>query len=165
MPIVMVRSDDRLIHGLVVTHWMGHMRFNRAVVVDEVTARSPGLTSVLKFAAPPGLKVTVLTEAEAVEKLTNGTFDKDRVIVIAKSPAVFQRLREAGWKGFSELNLGPSSYKPGAINVGPNTALLPEEVKACEQLVADGVRVYVQLIPPETPVEWANAIRKATGQK
>lgn len=165
MPIIHVRSDDRLIHGLVVTHWMGHLRFNRAVVVDDTTAKNPALMSILKFSAPPGLKVDVLTESAAVEKLKKESWDKDRVIVIAKSPAVFQRLRDAGWKEFSELNLGPSSYKPGSISVGPNTALVPEEVEACEKMVKEGVRVYVQLTPTEQPIEWSVAVRKAMGTK
>lgn len=160
MPVVHVRVDDRLIHGQVVVRWMGHLGVNKILAVDDVTAASPTMRSVLKYAAPPGIAVEVASVAEALKKLRDGSLEKDRVLLVAKSPRVILQLYEGGWSEFREVNIGPLSYKPGAVNVAPNAALQRDEAEACDALTAAGVRVYFQLVPEERPIEWQSA-RKA----
>lgn len=160
MPVVHVRIDDRLIHGQIVVRWLGHLRFNKILVVDDATASNETLRAVLKYAAPPGIAVEVVTITEALKKLGDGSLDKDRVMLVAKSPTVILQLRKGGWQEFSELNIGPMSYRPGTVNMAPNAALSREEVGACDELTQSGVRVYFQLVPDDRPVEW-DVARKA----
>ncbi|MFA7503021.1 MAG: PTS sugar transporter subunit IIB, partial [Anaerovoracaceae bacterium] len=54
MNITVFRIDDRLIHGQVVTRWIGHAGAKRIVVIDDRVAADPTQQMLLKFAVPGG---------------------------------------------------------------------------------------------------------------
>ena len=56
-----VRVDDRLIHGQVVTQWVNVFKAQHIVVIDNNVAKDKMQKSVLKFAAPPDIKVSIFS--------------------------------------------------------------------------------------------------------
>ena len=60
MPIVLVRVDDRLIHGQVAVGWTRTVGANHIVVANDEVARDATQKSLLKLAAPVGVKVSTL---------------------------------------------------------------------------------------------------------
>lgn len=59
--IVLIRIDDRLIHGQVVTQWIKDTNGNRILIVDDKLVNDRMMMRILKAAAPPGVKVEVMT--------------------------------------------------------------------------------------------------------
>jgi PTS system mannose-specific IIB component len=64
---IAVRVDDRLIHGQVVTQWVKVFNAQKIVVIDNNVAKDKMQKNVLKFAAPPELKVSIFSVDKAVE--------------------------------------------------------------------------------------------------
>ena len=64
-----VRVDDRLIHGQVVTQWVKVFHAQKIVVIDDQVAIDKMQKSILKFAAPPDLKVSILSVEKAAEDI------------------------------------------------------------------------------------------------
>ena len=62
-----VRVDDRLIHGQVVTQWVKVFKAQKIVVIDNNVAKDKMQKNVLKFAAPPEIKVSIFSVDKAVE--------------------------------------------------------------------------------------------------
>ena len=62
-----VRVDDRLIHGQVVTQWVKVFHAQKIVVIDDQVAIDKMQEVLLKFAAPPDLKVSILSVEKAAE--------------------------------------------------------------------------------------------------
>lgn len=55
--IVLVRIDDRLIHGQVMTSWLNYTGANKIMVIDDGVAEDPFMKSVLKTCVPANVKL------------------------------------------------------------------------------------------------------------
>ena len=82
--LLLVRVDDRLIHGQVMTAWMKTLRADEIIVVDDRVAKDDFMLFVLQNAAPKGVKVVALSEDDAVAKLQEGL--KVPSYILCKSP-------------------------------------------------------------------------------
>lgn len=158
--VVLARVDDRLIHGEVVTAWTPTMRGNRIMIIDDEVVKDEFNVRVVKALAPAGTKVIVYSVEKAAEKLMVPGVDGERIIILTKTPITFNRLIKAGVP-IKEVNLGGSGIRGERKPFINNVALDPEEVKACEEMLNAGVRVYYQLVPEQGVIEIDNAIKTA----
>ena len=94
--IVLARVDDRLIHGEVVTAWTPSLSANRIVIVDDTVAADKFNKRVLMALAPQGTKVAVLSVEGATKALQKPDPGNERVIVLTKTPIVFEQLLDGG---------------------------------------------------------------------
>ena len=65
MPIVLLRVDDRLVHGQVVEGWLPTLGADLVVVVSDVSASDPVQSALMKMALPSGVGLLVLGVADA----------------------------------------------------------------------------------------------------
>lgn len=158
--VVLSRVDDRLIHGEVVTAWTPAMRGNRIMIIDDDVVRDEFNVRVVKALAPAGTKVIVYSVEKAAEKLMVPGVDGERIIILTKTPITFNRLIKAGVP-IKEVNLGGAGIRGERKPFINNVALDPEEVKACEEMLNAGVRVYYQLVPEQCVIEIDNALKTA----
>ncbi len=158
--VVLSRVDDRLIHGEVVTAWTPTMRGNRIMIIDDDVVRDEFNVRVVKALAPAGTKVIVYSVEKAAEKLMVPGVDGERIIILTKTPITFNRLIKAGVP-IKEVNLGGAGIRGERKPFINNVALDPEEVKACEEMLNAGVRVYYQLVPEQGVIEIDNALKTA----
>ena len=160
--VMMNRVDDRLIHGQVVTGWVGLRNVNSILIVDDDVASNPMMLDIFRFAAPPGVKLGAMTVDKAAEKLQKLNEGNERIMLITKLPKTFLRLIERGYKP-ADVNYGAMAHKPQSRNVAPNCDLSPEEIQDTEKLRQLGVRVWIQLVPfgGQKAVEWEAARKKA----
>ena len=160
--IVLNRVDDRLIHGQVMTGWLGLRRASAIWIADDAVATNPMMLDIFRFAAPSGIKIEAFTLDAIAEKLRDLSSGHDRIILLAKVPKTFLRLLEKGYRA-SDINYGAMAHKPNSRNIASNCDLLPEEIEDTEKLHRQGIRVWIQLVPfgGQRPIEWEAARKKA----
>jgi D-glucosaminate PTS system EIIB component len=160
--IVLNRVDDRLIHGQVMTGWLGLRRASAIWIADDAVATNPMMLDIFRFAAPSGIKIEAFTLDAIAEKLRDLSSGHDRIILLAKVPKTFLRLLEKGYRA-SDINYGAMAHKPNSRNLASNCDLLPEEIEDTEKLHRQGIRVWIQLVPfgGQRPIEWEAARKKA----
>lgn len=163
--IVMSRIDDRLVHGQVITGWLGLRNANCIWIVDDDVASDQVMLDIFRFATPTGVRLEVYTVDQAAERLNCLNEGNERIILLAKRPNTFVRLVEKGFLP-EDINFGAVSNKKGSKNVGPNCALSPEEMEDTEKLHRLGIRIWFQLVPmgSHKVYEWRN-VRKKFGYK
>lgn len=161
--IVMSRVDDRLVHGQVITGWLGLRNANCIWIVDDDVATDQVMLNIFRFATPTGVKLEVFTIDQAAEKVTSLGKGHERILLLAKCPGTFLRLVEKGYMP-EDINYGAIANKPGSTNVGPNCALSAQEMNDTEKMYQQGIRIWFQLVPMGTHkvYEWRN-IRKKFG--
>ena len=142
----MNRIDDRLVHGQVMTGWLGLRGANSIWIVDDVVANTPMMLDIFRFAAPAGINMEAMTVDHASERLARLGPGSEKVIMIAKVPKTFVRLLEKGYKP-ADINYGAMAHKAGARNVTQNCDLSPEEIEDTERLHKEGIRIWIQLVP------------------
>jgi PTS system mannose-specific IIB component len=160
--VVLNRVDDRLIHGQVMTGWLGLRRANTIWIADDGVASNPMMLDIFRFAAPSGIKMEAFTIDRIAERLGRLSSGSDRIILLAKVPKTFLRLMEKGYRP-SDINYGAMAYKPKSCNVASNCDLSPEEIEDSEKLHQQGIRIWIQLVPfgGQKPIEWEAARKKA----
>lgn len=158
MAIIHVRIDERLIHGQVATVWSNSLDVTRIMVVNDEASKDEIQKSVLKMATPPGIKLSVLTVADAAERIKAGKYDADRVFMIFKNPRDCLRLIEAG-VNLPEINVGNMAHKEGATQVKKSVNVTKEDVEIFKKLDSMGIKMTARMIPDEPANNFMDLIR------
>ncbi|MBC7232878.1 MAG: PTS sugar transporter subunit IIB [Chloroflexi bacterium] len=154
----LVRIDDRLIHGQVVAVWVKHLRTDRIVIVDDGVAKDPFMQEVLRLAAPPGITVDVCSIQEGIATLGEEAPQRDRTMVLLRSPQAARQLFDGGVR-FTHLNVGGLGAGPGRKLVFKNISMSDEEKEILKSLVRDGVRITLQTVPGEQCVDFSSLVK------
>ena len=151
--LLLVRIDDRLIHGQVMTAWMKTLPAREIIVVDDRVAKDEFMLFVLQNAAPKGVKVVALSEEEAVKRLQEGL--KVPSYILAKSPVSLKRLVEAGID-IKAVNIGGMGMRQGRTVIYKNVSADEEERACIREFLEKGIDVAIQIIPSEKRFELKN---------
>ena len=84
MKIVLVRVDDRLIHGQVALGWTRTVGATHIVVANDEVANDKTQVMLLKMASPTGVKASILSVEDAAKKLVAKAFKRDKVLVLVR---------------------------------------------------------------------------------
>lgn len=151
--LLLVRIDDRLIHGQVMTAWMKTLPAQEIIVVDDRVAKDEFMLFVLQNAAPKGVKVVALSEEEAVKRLQEGL--KVPSYILAKSPVSLKSLVEAGID-IKAVNIGGMGMRQGRTVIYKNVSADEEERACIREFLEKEIDVAIQIIPSEKRFELKN---------
>jgi mannose/fructose/N-acetylgalactosamine-specific phosphotransferase system component IIB len=154
MTLELIRVDDRLIHGQVLVGWTRSLGVDHIVVADDKVGADPLQTTLMRMAAPTGVRVSILSIEQAAAALTGGTLDQDRVLVLVRGPAELSRLREAGVP-FDRVNVGNVHSGPGRSKLTKEVHASPEELAVWRELARSGVRLSAQWLPDQARTDLA----------
>lgn len=156
MAISLVRVDDRVIHGQVLTQWTRINPCEGIVVVNDYLAENKELGQVYKNAAPANIKVHIFNFEKALVKVNEAKQSSKNYFLITKSPIELSRLVENGVDFGKEIIYGPSSFRPDTVAVGPNQSLTKGEMDACEVLHSHGINIMFKLTPDKKGFTWSD---------
>src|SRR5258708_32735384 len=159
---VLKRGGGRLIHGQGMAGSLGLRRASAIWIADDAVATNPMMLDIFRFAAPSGIKIEAFTIDKIAEKLRDLSSGHDSIILLAKVPKTFLRLREKGYVA-SDINYGAMANKANSRNVASNCDLSSEEIEDTAKLPPQGIRIWIQLVPfgGQKPMDWEAARKKA----
>lgn len=137
------RVDERVIHGQTTTKLTKEATVHGIIVVDDKIAADPFMTQLYKTTLPPSIKVYCFDVEKALKKLPEADASQKNYLVIFKYPTTVARLTERGYRLSSQLNIGPQSVREGATYIMPMCGLLPEEIRALDDIAATGVKIIM----------------------
>lgn len=150
--IKLVRIDFRLIHGQVVTQWVGMSGANRVVIVNDELAADEFMADIYRMAAPSGVAVDVMTIDQACASYAADGLGDGKVLVLFKSAGDALAAHKGGF-AFDDVQVGGLGGGAGSATAC-GIAFKPEDVATLQELAADGVNVHVHVVPtqPDTPL-------------
>ena len=154
MAISLVRIDDRIIHGQVVTRWSRERKCDGILAIDDKSAKDKILSLVLVNAAPVGIKVSLYTVEDGIPKVKQVMESKKHYFLMFKSPVTLVRLLEANIKLNAKINVGPLSAREGSQTIGPNACVVQAEIAAFDKLDELGYEIEFQLVPDSNIYTW-----------
>ena len=158
--IVMVRVDDRLIHGQVAVGWTRTLGATHIVVANDEVAKDNTQKMLLKIATPVGVKSTILPVAEAAEFLAAEQFGSDKVLVLVRDPQSLLMLMEGGVK-LAKVNIGNVRMVEGRKHLTKEVAATPEELRLWKKLDEKGVELEALWLPGGSATNLNEVIRTA----
>ena len=152
MPIVLLRVDERLIHGQVVVGWGEHIHMDRIAVVDDEISASPWEQELYCLGVPPAVDAQFATVQEAKEQLQRWRDDSRRMTVLLRDCQTLERLAEGGTLKGMEVNLGGLHSAPGRERVLPYLFLSDADRESLKHVVEEGASVTARDLPASRPV-------------
>lgn len=143
-----VRVDDRLIHGQVVTQWVNVFKAQHIVVIDNNVAKDKMQKSVLKFAAPPDIKVSIFSVDKAVEAWEKNQFGAKNVFVLFRDVKQIAELQEKG-VSFDEITIGQMAIINDRKQIYKQVGLSESEAQTLMDIEKTGVKLYFQMQPTD----------------
>ena len=155
--LVLVRIDDRLIHGQIATQWLKTTHANKVLVMDDALPDNAFQVRILKAAAPSGIKVVVKDVEGGVAWCLREPKEDERVMVLVKVPETIEALIDGGIS-LHDVILGGMGFKEGRSRINRNVSASPEEVECMQRIVARGTRILYQLVPSDAPKDLNNVL-------
>lgn len=152
MPIVMVRVDNRLIHGQILESWVPVIRAQELVVANDALAGDHVQRMIMQAATPYSIDLVMDSVDRIASLLRNSDKTDVRRMVIVDDPVDALRLKRGGVE-FDQLNLGNLATREVVVNLSHTVSVGGESLRALRVFLQEGVRVMVQAVPFEKPVD------------
>ncbi|MGQ9629803.1 MAG: PTS system mannose/fructose/N-acetylgalactosamine-transporter subunit IIB [bacterium] len=159
MGLLLVRIDDRLIHGQVTVGWAKFLSANHIVVVNDDVANDPMRKTLLQMAVPPEMKVDILTVKDAIAAIDGGDFDNDGTILLAPTPGDVLGLLKGGVK-ITSVNVGNMHYTVGKKQITKSVCVDEGDVAAFREILGFNVELEYRDVPTRGKVNFAELILK-----
>lgn len=160
MKIKLARIDDRLIHGQVVTVWAKEAGAGRIIIVSEEVNNDDIRKTLVKQAAPPGIKVNVVDVEKALKVYQNPKYAQETVFYLFTNPTEVLAMVEAKVPILS-LNIGGMQFKTGKTQVTKAVSVSREDVEAFWKLKELGVELDNRVVATDARVDFADKLKEA----
>lgn len=159
--IVLIRCDDRLIHGQCMVRLTTHYKLAHIIVVDDKTAQTPILKSIFEKSAMPGMKITVTDRQNFQQPVTEALTDNVNTMIVFRYPTyaveIFEKIADLP----KSLMVGPVQIKNNGKEVNTGTFVDEEYAQAFAKMVDEmGIDVFFQITPEQHRYEWADIKKK-----
>ena len=159
MPIVLVRIDDRLIHGQVVVGWAQALRANHIIVVNDEIVKNDMQKFLFRMATPTDINLSVLSVDEAAQKIKERAFDDDTAMLLTKSPEDVYRIVKAGGR-IPEVNIGGMHFADDKIQLFDAIFVDKRDVEMLEKIHGLNIELEVRMVPTDSKKDVMKAIEE-----
>lgn len=159
MKTFMVRIDDRLIHGQVVTGWTRSIGVTCILVVDDKAAGDKIQQSLMRMATPAGVRAEFLTVADAAERIAADVYKNESLLILVRGPKAIISLIDRGVE-IQNLNIGNLRSAPEKIKLLSHVYAMPDEIGDWKELDRKNVKMSAQILPDQTKVDFNDVLKK-----
>ena len=155
MPIVLLRVDDRVVHGQILQGWLPSTRAQELYIANDSLAEDEVQKMIMECAIPYSVKI-VIDNVDTIARLLKEADNSDvRRMVIVDTPVDALRLVKAGVK-FDHLNLGNMTANGKGKPLSRSVAVGEESLVALREILDTGIDISVQSVPFEKPVNFCD---------
>lgn len=156
--LVLVRIDERLIHGQVLTQWLKTSQANLVVVANDKVSEDPLRQSLMNVAIPVGVGTRYFSIEKTINTLHKAS-DQQHIMLLVESPQDVLKLVKGGIP-ILELNVGNMHFKEGKTQVSPSVALDESDIRVFKELKALGLFCTIQRMPSENSINLNEIVDK-----
>ena len=157
--MLILRVDDRYIHGQVVAGWARPLRIEVIILASDTISKDEWTCNAYKLAIPEGIEFSCVN----IEQCTALVIEKEKkkLMIIVGSVQEAHELLLAGLD-VKEVNIGGICYKEGTREIANYIYLTPDDIKSVVQLYEMGVKVIGKQLPNSPSVD---VVKMLTGVK
>jgi len=147
---VLVRVDDRLVHGQVVVGWGRALKLRHLVLVDDAIAASDWEQDLYRMGVPGDMTIEFASVAAAPERFAEWDRAHDHGMVLVSDVATLAQLCAAA--PVQRVNLGGIHQGPDRTQRLPYVYLSDAEAHELQVLADRGIAITAQDVPTTRPV-------------
>ncbi len=157
MPIVLVRVDDRLIHGQILEAWLPLTAAEELLIPNDAVAEDRVQQMILRAAVPRSVSVRFEAVERMADLFVSGCLGELRQMVIVDRPRDALRLKRSGVH-FERLNVGNLMTDQAGVRLSRTVSVRESCLEDLCRILDEGVRVELQTVPYERPVQFWRAL-------
>lgn len=155
--ISLIRIDDRLIHGQVMTRWIKHVETTTILIIDDDLVNDDFMVSVLEVSVPKGISLKVVDVSSAITTLSTDA-DNEKYLILTKGPNPLLKLVQNNIP-LKNIILGGMGVSNIRKNFYRNLAASEEEMASFKTLIQSGICIEIQAIPSDKAVNLSSIIK------
>lgn len=159
MTILLVRIDDRLIHGQIVEGWLKPLNANHILVISDDVANDRMQQILLGMAVPKNVAFTSCTVEDGAKKILDGFFKNDKVLVLLSGPAPLLILLKKGIS-FPSVNIGGMHFCPGKKQILRNLSVDDADVSALYEIGTYGIELEGRVLPGDERINVLDVLKR-----
>lgn len=153
MDVVLVRVDDRLIHGQILESWVPFYGATMLIVASDRAVGNFIQCVAMRLAVPESIGLLVEGVDQLAHEMRQGQIQGDRVILLVDSVHDALRIYREGLS-FSRLNLGNQRSCEDGVRMSNSVVLDSMSIEELEKLYEWGVEITVQSVPSDPIKIW-----------
>ncbi|MEI5988835.1 mannose/fructose/sorbose PTS transporter subunit IIB [Enterococcus crotali] len=160
MEIKLARIDDRLIHGQVATVWAKEAGAKRIIVVSKEVNEDEIRKTLVKQAAPPGIKVNIVDVEKAVKVYQNPKYATETVFYLFTNPSEVVELVNGGVP-LKTINIGGMQFKKGKTQITKAISVSQTDINAFYELKELGVVLDCRVVATDPKIDFEGKLKEA----
>jgi mannose/fructose/N-acetylgalactosamine-specific phosphotransferase system component IIB len=152
MNVVMIRVDDRLIHGQILESWLPYLKAQCVVVANDTLAEDQFQMAILSMAVPERIKLRMVNVDSVKELVTDPELSGKTTLVIVSS--VLDAYRIVQNEIIScRINLGNMRSSEADKQLMYSFWVSKEDIIMLKEILAKGISVNLQPVPREKEID------------
>lgn len=143
----MIRVDYRMVHGQIVAKWIKFRPVDRLILADDSLVEDEFMGDIYRMAVP-GFEVDIVKLSDIGKAISR---KDDEILLIFKNVNTAYDAFKAGLE-LPELNVGAVQNNAERKSVVQGVSLSKDEYEMLREMKLAGVRVFLQPIPENDPV-------------
>ena len=144
---VLCRIDERLIHGQVGVQWVGFAGANLVLVANDDVAEDSVQQNLMEMVLAEGIDVRFWSLQKVINNLHRAA-DRQRILLVCKSPADFLALAEGGVP-ITRINVGNMHFSEGKKQISSKVYVDNQDLSDLKFIKHHGVNIFIQDVPSE----------------
>lgn len=145
-PSLIIRIDDRLIHGQVLVGWCSKFPIKKFIICDDEILRNEWERNLILSAASSDYSTEILSIKDTCQYINENLDSPISTMILVDSPKQIKRMNEIGLR-LMRINVGGIHYREGRTQYLRFLFLSKEEVKIFKELMNDGYIFECQDLP------------------
>lgn len=145
--ILLVRIDNRLIHGQVGVTWVNHLGANLILVANDKVADDTVQQSLMEMVVPDTVATRFFTVQKTIDVIHKAS-ESQHIFIVCKTPKDVLRLVEGGVP-IKKVNIGNMHFSKGKTQISTTVSLDEEDKAVFRKLKELGVQLEIRRVPDE----------------
>jgi PTS system mannose-specific IIB component len=159
MAIVLIRVDDRLVHGQIVQGWLKTLDVDAVLVISDLAANDKIQQTLMELALPSSIRLDVKTLKGATISLINGEYGKENIMILTVHPSEVLYMIEKGLK-ITSLNIGGMHFISGKKQLAENICVDDEDIRNLYQIYSKGIEIESRVLPGDEKLNIIDILEK-----
>lgn len=148
MSIVLVRVDDRLVHGQIVEAWAPFCKATRIIVASDEVKKNRVQRDAIESCKSNALAIKVEDIDESLKDIESNNISADKVIIIFSALKDLMQAYEKGFR-FSKLNIGNIHHNGESRMITASVYIDKEDETILRTLLQMGIELDIRAVPSD----------------
>lgn len=148
---VLLRIDDRLLHGQVARNWMKQVGADVIVVANDLVSEDEKQQHLMDLVTPMGSKSYFFGISEASTKIKG--LEEEDALVLVESPADALKLIEDGIE-IDSVNVGNIHQTSGKEKVNESVFVDQNDIDTFKKIEANGKKLDFRTLPNDQAIDF-----------